>query len=243
MADPRAERAPHAAVGHLTTKPRADWAASRRSLLRRLPGNADQLDTIETALFCLCLEESAPREPLAACDHLLHGDSANRWFDKSVSIVVFADGNAGLNVEHSCVDGLTIVDFVDLLFSQATDDHSRQSGACAQGRPRFGWSSSTPTQPCWMICAAPRHPSQRQPLRRRPLCCHWVTSVHCTPNSSGSLRMRSSRWRSNSRTSGQRGRRFHLRVDLDATVPPRAHGSDAGCHAGGDQLHQLDGQP
>ena len=89
---------PAVAAGHFTTKARAEWAATRDALLAA--GNAEALDTIETALFCLCLEDFGPADTQEACDQLLHGDSGNRWFDKAVSFIVFADGTAGINVEH-----------------------------------------------------------------------------------------------------------------------------------------------
>ncbi|MEV6233116.1 choline/carnitine O-acyltransferase [Saccharopolyspora shandongensis] len=116
-------------VGHLTTKARAEWAASREALLAD-PGNAAALDAIETALFCLCLEDFTPENTLDACDHLLHGDSGNRWFDKAVSLIVFADGTAGINVEHCGLDGTTILDFVDTLLQ-----HEPEEGRAAQGLP------------------------------------------------------------------------------------------------------------
>ena len=104
-------------VGHLTTKARAAWAASRERLIALDPTNAAALETVETALFCVCLEDVAPADDLAACDHLLHGNSANRWFDKAVSLIVCADGTAGINVEHCELDGTTILSFVDALLS------------------------------------------------------------------------------------------------------------------------------
>ncbi|RJO68200.1 choline/carnitine O-acyltransferase [Nocardia panacis] len=122
------------AVGHLTTKARAEWARSRADL-RTDPVNAVALDVIETALFCLCLEDFAPRDTLQACDQLLHGDSANRWFDKSVSLVVFGDGQAGINVEHCGLDGTTILSFVDSLLETTVTEHADRSGATAQGLP------------------------------------------------------------------------------------------------------------
>jgi carnitine O-acetyltransferase len=106
---------PGAGVGALTSKARAEWAASRAALLDR--GNADALDELERALFCLVLEDSAPDGPLAAADQLLHGDAANRWFDKAVSLVVFADGRAGINGEHCNLDGTTIVAFLDAILT------------------------------------------------------------------------------------------------------------------------------
>ncbi|MCP2277918.1 carnitine O-acetyltransferase [Nocardia amikacinitolerans] len=122
------------AVGHLTTKARAEWAASRAAL-RAEPANVAALDTIETALFCLCLEDFTPRDALHACDQLLHGDSANRWFDKAVSFIVFGDGQAGINVEHCGLDGTTILSFVDTLLETPAAEHARRSGAQAQGLP------------------------------------------------------------------------------------------------------------
>ncbi|MBC8090614.1 MAG: choline/carnitine O-acyltransferase, partial [Pseudonocardia sp.] len=100
-------------VGQLTTKARAAWAASRQTMLDA--GNGPALDTIETALFCLVLEDLRPVDPLHACDHLLHGESRNRWFDKGVSLIVFADGTAGFNGEHCRLDGTTIIGFLDAI--------------------------------------------------------------------------------------------------------------------------------
>jgi carnitine O-acetyltransferase len=115
-------------VGHLTTKARAEWAASREALLACDPGNADALDAVETALFCLCLEDFAPKDTLEACDHLLHGNSGNRWFDKAVSLIVFEDGTAGINVEHCGLDGTTILNFVDTVLGDAPEAERESQG-------------------------------------------------------------------------------------------------------------------
>ena len=124
-----AEAAPGTAIGPLTTRARADWAVSRQALRGYHPRNARMLDVIEMALFCLCLEETAPKGPLEACQQLLHGDSRNRWFDKALSLICFQDGTAGINVEHSCLDGSVIVHLADALLNQTAAEHSRRSGA------------------------------------------------------------------------------------------------------------------
>jgi carnitine O-acetyltransferase len=100
-------------AGHFTTKARAEWAASRQALIDA--GNAEALETIETALFCVCLDDFTPSTTLEAADRLLHG--ANRWYDKAVSLIVFEDGTAGINVEHCELDGTTILGFTDALLS------------------------------------------------------------------------------------------------------------------------------
>jgi carnitine O-acetyltransferase len=106
---------PATAAGHFTTMARADWAATREALAAAAPGNAAALEDIESALFCVCLEDLSPAGTQEACDQLLHGDSGNRWFDKSFSLIVFADGTAGINVEHCGLDGTTILSFVDTI--------------------------------------------------------------------------------------------------------------------------------
>lgn len=125
--------APGTSVGHLTTKARAEWAASRQSLLDADPGNAAKLDAVETGLFCICLDDLAPRDAHEAGDHLLHGDSGNRWFDKAVSLIIFRDGRAGFNGEHCNLDGTTIVSFMDALLNDPAEEHSRQSEARSHG--------------------------------------------------------------------------------------------------------------
>lgn len=127
--------APDSSVGHLTTMARAEWAATRQSLIARHPRNADSLDTIETALFCVSLEDFAPSDTQAACDELLYGDRGNRWFDKAVTFIVFADGRAGINVEHCELDGTTILSFTDAVLGTPPEEHSHQSGARTQGPP------------------------------------------------------------------------------------------------------------
>ena len=121
-------------AGHLTTKARAEWAETRAGLLAD-PVNAAALDTVETALFCVALEDFAPDGTLAICDALLYGSPQNRWFDKAVSLIVFADGRAGINIEHCGLDGTTILQFVDFLLGATADEHARRAGAVSVGQP------------------------------------------------------------------------------------------------------------
>ena len=120
-------------VGHLTTKARAEWAGSRRALLAE--GNEAALDGLETALFCVSLEDRAPGDDRATGAQLLHGDSANRWFDKAVTFVVFPDGTAGINTEHCRLDGTTVLALVDGMLNASTAEHADALGARSQGTP------------------------------------------------------------------------------------------------------------
>ncbi len=132
MTTSREPAPPGTSVGHLTTMARAEWATIRHRLLECHPGNATSLDVVETALFAICLDDVAPAGVHDACDSLLHGNSANRWFDKSLSWIVFPDGTAGLNVEHCNLDGTTVLNLVDAMASHGTEAHGPDP---VQGRP------------------------------------------------------------------------------------------------------------
>lgn len=93
---PRRAYAPPAA----TALPRAEWAALRATLDPRA------LARVDGALFALCLEPATrPADLAAAAERLRRGDLASRWYDKSLALIVFADGTAGLSCEHSALDG------------------------------------------------------------------------------------------------------------------------------------------
>lgn len=132
------QKGEHAAypVGHLTTMARAKWAAVRKELLEK-PTNQQNLDLIETALFAINLEDTAPQDDLAACDRLLHGSDGNRWYDKALELIVFENGKAGINIEHCGLDGTTILNFVDYILEIDPEAIDAASGAREQGPPAF----------------------------------------------------------------------------------------------------------
>ncbi|MER7451126.1 choline/carnitine O-acyltransferase [Nocardia beijingensis] len=113
--DPAVEPSP----GALTTASRATWATARQALIEN-PDNAAALEVIETALFCVALDDFAPRDEHSACHQLLHGDGGNRWYDKALTFIVFADGRAGVNIEESGLDGTTVAGFCDAILASTT---------------------------------------------------------------------------------------------------------------------------
>ncbi|MEU2043011.1 choline/carnitine O-acyltransferase [Nocardia niwae] len=120
--------------GALTTKPRAAWATIRQALIED-PDNVAALETIETALFCVALEDFAPRDELAACNQLMHGDGGNRWYDKALTFIVFADGRAGVNIEESGLDGTTVAGFCDAILADVTALAADKSGRAPATSP------------------------------------------------------------------------------------------------------------
>ncbi|KAK3520086.1 hypothetical protein QTP70_013044 [Hemibagrus guttatus] len=78
--------------------------------------NKRSLDCIEKAAFFVTLDDEEEGmkgdDPSGNLDRyaksLLHGKCYNRWFDKSLCVVVFKNGKTGLNAEHSWADAPTV---------------------------------------------------------------------------------------------------------------------------------------
>lgn len=132
-------------IAPLTTMARADWARCRATLLDLEPANRAALDLVETALFSLSLEETVPPDDTAAGDALLHGNSAQRWFDTAISLIVFADGTAGLNGEHCLLDGGTLVELVDRILPRALGHDPTTPGGTPspQSQSQSQWRSQS----------------------------------------------------------------------------------------------------
>lgn len=91
-------------IASLTTLERANWAELRRHLSMNLE-NKMQLQRIDSALFCVSIENSKSMKHLPQLNVLFAGDGKNRWFDKSLTVAIDADGTVGLSFEHSYGDG------------------------------------------------------------------------------------------------------------------------------------------
>ena len=98
-----------ATIPVLTSMDRIKWAETRQAFFSDGTNKAT-LSVIESAIFVVVMEEEhGHTETLTKMGKaLLHGDGANRWFDKSITLVSFPNGNCGLNVEHSWADAPVI---------------------------------------------------------------------------------------------------------------------------------------
>lgn len=58
------------------------------------------------------LDDASPSTPTELGRALIAGTGADRWFDKSITCVAFANGRIGLNCEHSWADAPVIAHMV-----------------------------------------------------------------------------------------------------------------------------------
>lgn len=112
-------------LGVLTAENRDKWAEFRTYFSEN--HNEKALETIDSALFCLSLDSDAqldPSDPVPMIKNMLHGDKnglQNRWFDKSLSLIVCKDGTAGVNFEHSWGDGVAVLRYFNEVYNETVN--------------------------------------------------------------------------------------------------------------------------
>ncbi|KAJ3815914.1 acyltransferase ChoActase/COT/CPT [Lentinula aff. lateritia] len=117
------------AMGVLSTENRKIWSKLRATISSDRH-NASCLEIVDRALFIVCLDDGLPmKDDLPQlCSNFLCGTygleegiqvgtCTNRWYDK-LQIIVCSDGAAGINFEHTGVDGHTVLRFAADIFTE-----------------------------------------------------------------------------------------------------------------------------
>lgn len=108
-------------IGIFTTLERNKWAILRDKL--QSAGNEENLKTIDSALFNICLDDKDIKGNLyELVRNFLHGDGRNRWFDKSFSLQLTKDGMAAVNFEHSWGDGVAVLRYFQDIYKDSTEN-------------------------------------------------------------------------------------------------------------------------
>ncbi|KAF0711778.1 Aste57867_5036 [Aphanomyces stellatus] len=117
-------------LGALTAANRTTWAEHRDTFFSE-GINRKSLRVIESAVFVLVLDDSSPTHVDELGKSLIHGNGGNRWFDKSFTMVAFANGNVGHNVEHSWADAPVMAHlWEEVLFREILDNMYDADGHC-----------------------------------------------------------------------------------------------------------------
>lgn len=127
--------------GYLTGDNRDVWATARTALLE-IPGMEEALEVLQSGCVMLNLDTASEfdsgKSPVsrAQCGKQFlygNGSASNRWFDKSVQLVVCPNGKAGLLGEHSMMDGMPVVGLanhiVNTSYQQAVKESEETTGA------------------------------------------------------------------------------------------------------------------
>ncbi|KAK0615816.1 Choline/Carnitine o-acyltransferase-domain-containing protein [Bombardia bombarda] len=145
------QEAAKGALGVLSTENRKTWSGLRDVLTREHgSNNADCLGIVDSALFVVCLDYSEPATAAALCQNMLCGTSeiekgvqigtcTNRWYDK-LQIIVCKNGSAGINFEHTGVDGHTVLRFASDIYTDTILRFART----INGKAPTMWTSTSP---------------------------------------------------------------------------------------------------
>lgn len=145
------QEAAKGAVGVLSTENRKVWSGLRDVLTSEPESNnADCLNIVDSALFALCLDYSEPTNVADLCQNMLCGTSevkngvqigtcTNRWYDK-LQIIVCKNGSAGINFEHTGVDGHTVLRFASDVYTDTILRFARS----INGQAPSLWTSTSP---------------------------------------------------------------------------------------------------
>lgn len=112
-------------IAEYTSAPRDIWAREREHLVGLTAKNKKNLDLIDSSILMLCLDDVTYQESqrLEAAHNFLHGFNPNgplnRWFDKSISMMVTGDGHAAINFEHSWGDGVAVLRFFNEVYTDS----------------------------------------------------------------------------------------------------------------------------
>lgn len=129
-------------VGILTIAPRGMWARDRNTLLLE-ERNQRNIELIEQALIVLCIDEPLPgsfnsegffgstptmhrtghRDETNMAHEMIHGggssfNTPNRWFDKTMQIIICNDGTWGLCYEHSTSEGIAVIQLLEKIYKE-----------------------------------------------------------------------------------------------------------------------------
>lgn len=92
-----------ARVASLTANNRTVWANFRREHFAS-GVNREFIQTVESAIILIVLDDHEFTTMSERVKYLLHGDGSSIWFDKSICAVFFTDGKFGFNGEHTWGD-------------------------------------------------------------------------------------------------------------------------------------------
>lgn len=145
------QEAAKGALGVLSTENRKVWSHLRDVLTRdEGSNNAECLGIVDSALFILCLDYTEPSSGADLCQNMLCGTSqvekgvqigtcTNRWYDK-LQIIVCQNGSAGINFEHTGVDGHTVLRFASDVYTDTILRFART----INGQAPSLWASTSP---------------------------------------------------------------------------------------------------
>mmetsp|Transcript_18758 Transcript_18758/g.20218 ORF Transcript_18758/g.20218 Transcript_18758/m.20218 type:complete len:674 (-) Transcript_18758:1053-3074(-) len=124
-------------LGYLTGDNRDVWAKARAALLD-CPDMPAAMEVLESGCVLLNLDTTNPVSKAQCGRQYLYGNGYNRWFDKSVQLVVCPNGKAGLIGEHSMMDGMPMIGFAEHIVNTSYEKALNESSSFLSSTSSLG---------------------------------------------------------------------------------------------------------
>lgn len=137
-------------IGILTAAERSVWAEARSQHFAS-GINKESLDIIEKAAFFVSLDDEDNTYSKWAEDKetqtkmndfgrsMIHGKGYDRWFDKSFSLIVCKNGQAGFNAEHTWADAPILAQMWEWIHVEESENYGYDANGDCLGKAKFDW--------------------------------------------------------------------------------------------------------
>jgi carnitine O-acetyltransferase len=126
-------------LGLLTSSNRDTWANTREQLIKNGGKKMEEaLEILQSGAIVVNLDDEEPVSRENCGELFLSGglsSGANRWFDKSVNLLVANNGKAGILGEHSMMDGMPVVNYASYVTKVSYADAKERSGESSASIP------------------------------------------------------------------------------------------------------------
>ena len=131
-------------LGILTSLPRNSWSESYLN-------QSEKFDRINRAILVIALDlHEFPATRTEMMWLISHGNPENRWYDKSHQIIVTGNGKAGINRDHTSVDGATCGRYLSEIFQRAIHIRKTETPPVSSPEPypfeKIKWSCTKSVQ-------------------------------------------------------------------------------------------------
>nr|XP_014274778.2 choline O-acetyltransferase [Halyomorpha halys] len=150
------------ALGLLTSTQRHVWAENREALLG-YEENRTNLELIENSLGLICLDHhplgeefcrkgnrsasgmtAGTRDESSMAHQMIHGggsrlNTPNRWFDKTIQIIIGTDGVNGLCYEHSASEAVALINVLELIIETCNSISANEVVPCVTALQELTW--------------------------------------------------------------------------------------------------------
>lgn len=127
-------------LGLMTASNRDNWSEAREQLLS-LGGieMEEALEKVQSGAIMVNLDDEAPVSRQECGEVFLTGglkSGENRWFDKSIQVLVENNGKCGFLGEHSMSDGMPMVNYANYITNVTYADAKKRSSDTGRATPK-----------------------------------------------------------------------------------------------------------